>query len=68
MPGREKNESLSAGLRLLQSSVKVQVIMWSEFSHFFLLFGCGVQFGERGVGLSVWHHLNLCDLLEFFNR
>lgn len=68
MPGREKNESPFAGLRRLQSSVEVQVIMWNEFCHFFLPFGCGFKFGERGVGLSVWYHLNLCDLLGFFNR
>lgn len=51
MPGREKNESPSAGLRLLQSTVKIQVILWSEFSHGFLPFGCGVRFGGRGVGV-----------------
>lgn len=51
MPGREKNESHSAGLRLLQCTDKVQVIMWSEFFHCYLRFGCGVKFGGRRVGV-----------------
>lgn len=45
------NEILSAGLRLLPSTLKVQVIMWSEFSHCFLPFGSSVRFGGRGVGV-----------------
>ena len=43
MPGREKQESPSAGL-MLCSTIKIQAVIWNEVSHWFHLFGCGVRF------------------------
>lgn len=49
MPGREKHESPSAGL-MLRSTIKIQAVIWNEFSHCFRPFGCGVRFGEGSRG------------------
>lgn len=54
MPEREKNESPSAGLRLLQSSVKVQVIMW------ILLFLSSIWVWREGSGVVSVVPLKFC--------